>query len=152
LSSFSLDTGVIVEYIDLAGSYHYQAKAIIENVLAGRLSAVIAHPTLVETYYVSTRIYKRIGVRRPDLRAEELVEWLYSSPNFTIAESSLKLAIEAGRIKERFRLALTDAYVLAASKLYKGKAVFRKREREMASRLKELSKKYDLVFLGDYLP
>ena len=152
MSYISLDTSVIIEYIDLAGRFHRQAEAIIENVLAGKLSAIIPHPTLAETYYVSLKVYEKLGLDRPRQRAEELVNWLYRSPNFTIAEPSLELALLAGRIKGDLNLALTDAYVVAASKLYKGKAVFKTKEREMVERLTELTKSYDVVFLEDYSP
>ena len=56
----------------------------------------------------------------------------------------------AGKLKKEFSLALTDAYVIASSKLYKGKAVFRTREKEIEERMSELGKSYNLVFLEDY--
>jgi predicted nucleic acid-binding protein len=150
LSYVSLDTGVIVEYIDLGGNFHRQAEAIIESVLARKLLAVIAHPILAETYYVSLRVYEKLGMEKPEDRAEKLVGWLYKSPNFAIAEPSLELALLAGRIKTSLRFALTDAYVIAASKLYKGRAVFRRRESEIEEKLAELTKDYRIVFLEDY--
>jgi predicted nucleic acid-binding protein len=150
LSYVSLDTGVIVEYVDLDGSFHRQAEAVIENVLARKLIAVIAHPVLAEAYYVSLRVYEKLGVEEPEDRAEKLVEWLYKSPNFVIADLTLELALLAGRIKKSFSFALTDAYVLAASKLYKGRAVFRRRESEIEEKLAELTKDYKIVFLEDY--
>jgi len=150
LSYVSLDTGVIVEYVDLNGAFHRQAEAIIENALARRLLAVIAHPILAETYYVSLRLYEKLGMEKPEDRAEKLVEWLYRSPNFEIAEPSLELALLAGRIKKSFRLALTDAYVIAASKLYRGRAVFRRRESEIREKLAELTEEYEMVFIEDY--
>ena len=152
MSHISPDTGVIIEYIDLTGKFHRQAEALIENISTGKLSAIIPHPILAETYYVSARIYEKLGLERPGLRAEELVDWLYRSPNFTLAEPSLELALQAGMIKGHFNLALTDAYIIAASKLYKGRAVFRRREREMVEKLAELTKSYDIVFLEDYAP
>ena len=109
MSHIILDTSVIIEYIDLAGSCHRQAEALIENVSKGRLLAVIPHPTLAETYYVSARVYEKLGLEKAERRAEELVEWLYRSPNFTVAEPSLELALQAGIIKRRCNLALTDA-------------------------------------------
>lgn len=150
MSAVSLDTDVIVEYIDLAGSYHTQAKAIFDSVLAGRLQAIVPHPILAETYHVSLRIYERLRLENPESRAEGLVDWLYRSPNFSIAEQSLELALLAGRIKKQFGLALTDAYVLAASRLCKGKAVFRTREKEIQQNITQISRNYHLVFLEDY--
>lgn len=150
MSHVSLDTGAIIEYIDLTGPFHRQAAAIIESILAGKLVAMIPHPILAETFYVSARIYQKLKLEEPKRRAEELITWLYSSPNFDLAQPSLELALLAGSIKRTFRLALTDAYVVAASKLHEGKAVFRKREREMAKKLGQLTKRYDLLFLEDY--
>jgi len=147
LSQISIDTGVLVEYINLAGPLHKEAKAVIQNVLAGKLLAIIPHPILVETYYVLTRIYEKLGLNNPEKRAEEFVEWLYRSPNITLAEPSLELALLAGRTKRRFGLALTDAYVLASAKICQGKAVFRRKEKEMQKKLSEIKKEYDVVFL-----
>jgi len=147
MSYVSLDTGVIAEYIDLAGSLHKEAEAIIRNVLGGKLLAIIPHPILVETYYVSARIYERLGLSDPEERAEKLIEWLYRSPNFSLAEPSLELAILAGKIKRKFGLAFTDAYVLASAKLYGGKALFRSKEKEIVKRFSAITVEYDVAFL-----
>lgn len=147
MSYVSLDTGVIAEYIDLAGSLHKEAEAIIRNVLGGKLLAIIPHPILVETYYVSARIYERLGLSDPEERAERLIEWLYRSPNFSLAEPSLELAILAGKIKRKYGLALTDAYVLASAKLYGGKALFRSKEKEIVKRFSAITVEYDVAFL-----
>jgi predicted nucleic acid-binding protein len=147
MSYISLDTGVIAEYIDLAGSLHREAEIIMRNVLGGRLLAIIAHPILVETYYISARIYERLGLSNSEERAEKLIEWLYRSPNLSLAEPSLELAILAGKVKRKFGLALTDAYVLASAKLYGGKALFRSKEKEMVKRLNMITDEYDVAFL-----
>jgi len=147
MSYVSLDTGVMAEYIDLTGSFHKEAEAIIRNVLGGKLLAIIAHPILVETYYVSARIYERLGLSDPEGRAGKLIEWLYRSPNFSLAEPSLELAILAGKIKGKFGLALTDAYVLASAKLYGGKALFRSKEKEIVKRFSAITGEYDVAFL-----
>jgi len=147
MSYVSLDTGVIAEYIDLAGSLHKEAEAIVRNVLGGKLLAIIPHPILVETYYVSARIYERLGLSDPEERAEKLIEWFYRSPNISLAEPSLELAILAGKVKRKFSLALTDAYVLASAKLYGGKALFRSKEKEIVKRLNKIIDEYDVAFL-----
>jgi len=147
LNCISIDTSVLIEYINLAGSLHKEAKAVIQSVLDGKIIAVIPHPVLAETYYVSVRIYEKHNLTIPEQRAKNFVEWIYRSPNFSIAEPSLELAILAGRIKRKFNLALTDAYVLASAKLYKAKAVFRSKEKEIADKLEDITKEYDVVFL-----
>lgn len=82
-------------------------------------------------YFVSLRLYKRLKTTKPENKAQNLVEWLYTSPNIELADPTLELALMAGKIKKEFSLALTDAYVIASSELYRGKAVFRSREKEI---------------------
>ncbi|MCE4613129.1 MAG: PIN domain-containing protein [Desulfurococcales archaeon] len=147
-----LDTGVVVEYIDLKGALHEQAWIVMESVKAGRLEAVIPHPVLSETFYVAARIYSKLGARDPEERALKLIEWLYRLPTVSIVGETLDLALEAGRAKLKYGLALTDCYVLASSKLYNARALFRKREREMGAGkvLRSLTRDYEIVFLEDY--
>jgi predicted nucleic acid-binding protein len=114
----------------------------------GRISVLLPHEVLAETYYVSYRIYDTLRLEGPEQRAANLVEWLYKNPNVSLTEPSLELAVAAGDIKRRFGLALTDSYVLAVAKMAGGKALFRKREAEMEQKLDELVREYSLVFLG----
>lgn len=144
-----LDTGVIIEYIDEAGAFNEHARAIFSTLLAGRLNAIIPHPVLAETYYVATKVYRRLGLSNPELRASRLVEWLYGLSSISVGEG-LELAREAGRVKLKFGLALTDCYVLAASKLFKGKAIFRSAEREMKERIDGIRSEFDVLFLEEY--
>ena len=150
MSIVALDTGVIAEYVNLGGSLHREAEAVIRSVLNGTLMAIIPHTVLAETYYVTFRIYQKLGLDDAGNRAERLIEWLHRSPNISLAEPSLELAVLTGKIKGKYGLALTDAYVLAVAKIYKGKAVFRSKEREMIPILSDLIKDYGIVFLeGD---
>jgi predicted nucleic acid-binding protein len=138
---------VLIEYINLSGSLHKEAKAVIQSILDGKIIAIIPHPVLTETYYVSVRIYEELDIKNPEQRAKNFVEWLYRSPNFSLAEPSLELAILAGSIKRKFNLALTDSYVLASAKLYRAKAVFRSKEKEILESFEEITKECDVVFL-----
>ena len=147
MSFLSLDTGVTAEYIDLDGDLHREAEAVFRNIAEGRILAFVPHEVLAETYYVSFSIYRKLGLKRPEQRARKLVEWLYQAPNISIPEPSLELAIITGEVKRKFGLALTDSYVLASAKMSGGKALFRKREKEMARRLAELVDEYGVVFL-----
>ena len=99
---------------------------------------------------MSYGIYKRLGLTDAAARTEKLIEWLYRSPNTEIVSGTLDLALESGRIKRDFGLALTASYVIAAAKLHKGKALFKKRETEMYKQISSLVKEYPLVFLEDY--
>ena len=145
-----LDTSVIIEYIDRRGEYHEQAKVVFDAILLGKLKAIIPHPILSETYYVATRVYETLRLEQAGERAIKLVEWLYRLPTVIVKDADLSLAIEAGKVKLKYGIALTDCYVLASAKIYKGKAVFRKREREMQSKLSNIEKEYPIIFLEDY--
>ncbi len=145
-----LDTSVIVEYVNEAGEYHEQAKIIFDAVLQGRLEAIIPYPILSETCYVATRIYRALGLDQPEERAGMLVEWLYRLSTPTIRGTDLETVLEAGMAKLKYGIALTDCYVLASARVHGGKAVFRKREKEMLSVIKEIEKEYPVIFLEDY--
>ena len=145
-----LDTSVIIEYVDESGEYHEQAKTVFNAVLQGRLEAIIPHPILAETYYVAARVYEALGLNEPMGRARKLVEWLYRLSSPAARGDDLKTALEAGNAKLRYGIALTDCYVLAAAKVHGGKAVFRKREKEMLNTIKEIESKYPVIFLEDY--
>ena len=145
-----IDTGVIVEFIDRKSEFQEQASAIFSAILSGKLEALITHPTLSETYYVSAKIYEKLKIANPQKLAAELIDWLVKVPSVTIVAGSKDLAIEAGDAKQRHCLALTDCYVLAASHIYECKALFRKPEEEMRGKMRTLKEKYQLVFLTDY--
>jgi len=157
VSLAAIDTGVLIEYIDELGDFHIQATAVLESVTAGRLTAIIPHLVFAELYYVSCRIYEKFGGRddaSPESRASNLIGSLYRSPNISVPENSLEFALEAGRIKQKFNLALPDSYVIASAKLNRCDAVFKSLEDEMerGGRLARLKKetKVGLVFLEDF--
>jgi len=145
-----LDTGVMVEYIDLRGEYHDLARAVVDSILRGRIEAIVPHPVVAETHYVSARIYRRLGLDDWAERADKLVRWLCSIPTVAIKGEDLALAIEASRVKLEYGLALTDCYVLAASEIYGGRPIFREREAEMLSKIDALEEEFSVVFLEDY--
>jgi len=99
---------------------------------------------------VAARIYQETGNENPQETASKLVEWIYNSPPITIAADSLDLALEAGKTKLHYGLALTDCYVLGCSKTYSCPALFRKPETEMLEKMDSLKKEYPILFLKDY--
>lgn len=145
-----LDTSVIVEYIDKDAKFQDQASGVFSAILEGKIEAIVTYPTLSETYYVSARIYQALGMKKPQSLAAELVEWLFRLPSVTMAAENKELAIEAGNAKLKYCLALTDCYVLAASRVNNCKALFRIPEEEMLGKLAALKKEYQLIFLADY--
>ncbi|ABL78874.1 PIN domain-containing protein [Thermofilum pendens] len=146
----ALDTSVIVEYIDARGDLHRQAELVFSALLSGRLEALIPHPVLAETYYVAARLYRALGAGDPEGTASRLVSWLYRLPSVSVPEGGVELAVEAGRVKARYGVALTDCYVLAVARVYACKALFKRPEGEMAKHLDELRREYGAVFLEDY--
>jgi predicted nucleic acid-binding protein len=151
----AIDTGVFIEYMDELGDFHSQATAVVESITSGSLVAVIPHPVFAELYYVSNRIFDKVGAKDADLKASNLVTWLYRSPNVFVPESTVELALEAGRIKRKFNFALPDSYVLASAKLNRCDAVFKSQEAEMKKRRRLLAHlkseiKGNLIFLEDY--
>mgnify|MGYP001773102485 CR=1 FL=1 len=150
MARVSVDTSVIVEYIDEEGEFHEQAEAVFSAILSGRLEAVVPHPVLAETYYVAARLYQELGVDGAEATAAELVEWLYRLPTVTVVGADLDLALEAGKVKLRYGLALTDCYVIAASKVYGCTALFKKPEAEMLRSIEQLRRDYRIVFLAEY--
>lgn len=145
-----LDTSVVIEYINSAGKLHLQASAIFDAVSKGSLRAIVPAPVLAETFYVSTRIYSSLGALNPEEKAERLVTWINNHPHVDVPRN-FYLDLEAGKMKLRYGISLTDCYVLAASKVYRAKAVFKKREKEMESIEHALRKELEVVFLEDYL-
>jgi len=150
LTKVVIDTSVIIEYIDLKGKYHKQATSVFSAISSGKIQAIIPHPILTESYYVSSRIYQQLNIGNPEIRAQKLIKWLYTHPTIIIPNIGLKLAIEAGDTKQRYGLALTDCYVLAASRIYNCKALFTKREKEMLKKIDDIKREYNVIFLEDY--
>ena len=150
LTEVVVDTSAIVEYIDLKGELHEQAQTVFSALLAGKLGSIIPHPIFAETHYVATRLYQKLQTENPQIVASKLIEWLYRLPTTMIPTEDINLAIETGRAKLNYGLALTDCYVLAASKIYNCKALFKKPETEMLRNIDALKKEYQLIFLQDY--
>ncbi|MGQ9691079.1 MAG: PIN domain-containing protein [Thermoproteota archaeon] len=150
MAKAAIDTSVIIEYIDKKGENHEQAQTVFSALSTGKLEAIIPHPILAETYYVATKIYHKLGTENPQVTASKLIEWLYRLPTTTIPTEHTNLAIETGKAKLNYNLALTDCYVLAASKIHNATALFKKPEKEMLKNMDTLKKEYRLLFLKDY--
>lgn len=146
-----MDSGVIAEYVNVSGRLNAQASAIFNSLNEGKLSAIVAPPSLSEAFYVLARLYTICGVKEPEKKASSFCEYIYYHPSIEVADASLPLMLEAGKIKHTFKLALTDCFVLALSKLRKCRAVFRHREKEMEKILEDLDREFQLVFLEDYV-
>lgn len=145
-----MDTSVIIEYMNLKGEFHEQAEAVFSALLTGKLESILPHPILAETYYVAARLYQRLRMENPQLVASKFIEWLCRLPTTMIPSENMELAVEVGKAKLNHGLALTDCYVLAASKICNCKALFKKPEKEMIKNMDGLKKEYQILFLKDY--
>jgi len=150
MSSVVLDTGVIAESVNLNGEFNKQAMIIFDAINSGSLTALINPITISELRYVLWRIYEKLAIKNPDKVSKDFCEYIYYHPSIRILEMSLELLLEAGSIKHRYGLALSDCFALAVSKLNRCKVVFRHKEDEIELVLKDLGKEFDLVFLEDY--
>ncbi|MEM2123084.1 MAG: PIN domain-containing protein [Candidatus Bathyarchaeia archaeon] len=150
MSRAAIDTSVIIEYIDEMGGLHREAETLFKAVLTGKLEAIIPHPILVETYYVASRLYRQLGVTDTQSKSQRLIERLYRLPQASIIGEGLGLVVEAGKAKLNYNLALTDCYILAASKIYNCKAVFKRVEEEMLRKIDDLKRDYQILFLEAY--
>ncbi len=149
MNKVALDTSVIIEYIDRKGRYHELAKAVFDSLMKGKLKVYVPHVVLAETFYIAARLFRAIGAEKPLFKAKSLVEWLYYNPRIEVIRS-LEIDIEAGVIKLKYKLALTDAYVLAIAKVLGVPALFRKKEHEMIRVLDSLRRECKIMFLEDY--
>jgi hypothetical protein len=150
MSSVVLDTGVIAESVNLEGEFNKQATIVLDAINSDSITAILNPVTIAELRYVLWRIYDELAVKNPEKVSRDFCEYIYYHPNIRILETSLEMLLEAGTIKHRYSLTLSDCFVLAASKLNRCKAVFRHKEHEIQAAFKDLSKEFDLVFLQDY--
>ncbi|MEX0569595.1 MAG: PIN domain-containing protein [Candidatus Njordarchaeota archaeon] len=145
-----VDTSVIIEYIDRAGTWHRYAMIIFNEIIRGRVVAYIPIIVLSEVLYVAKRLYEKKGISDPKRKALRLVRWLYQHPNIRIVGKGFRTIVIAGLIKAKYHLAMSDCHVLAVSKLLRARPIFRKKEKEMLKYLDALKRRYRVVFLEDY--
>jgi len=145
-----LDTGVIIEYIDNKGPFHEPALVLFDTIMEGKVEVHIPNPVLAEAFYVSYNLYRSLRMPKPAVRARLLVEWLYRLASHSNLDNGVNLALETSRTMQKYKLALTDCYVLALSKIAGARPIFRRREQEMLKHLKDLEREYRPLFLEDY--
>ena len=150
MSLVVLDTGVIAESVNVGGELNKQATIIFDAINSGSLTAFVNPITISELRYVLWRMYDRLAVKNAEKVSRDFCEYIYYHPGIRVLEMSLELLLEAGSIKHRYALAISDCFVLAASKLNRCRAVFRHKEHEIEPILKYLVKEFDVIFLEDY--
>lgn len=147
----AIDTGVWIEYINIRGVFHQQAKAIVDSVNSGEATAVLTPLTLAEVYYVAERVYREVYMPpSSEEHAKKLYDFVYYHPHVDIKPLEYELCLKAATIKSRYNIAFSDCFLLALSEQENSTVLFKNIESEMKQNLKELTKHYNLKFLENY--
>lgn len=123
-----LDTSVFVEYIVENAPFRSKAEELLRRGMGRENSVFVIPHVLSETLYVSSRIYRFAGVKEFNEKALEYVMWIAESFN---VYDPVSLYVNAGELRKRLGIALTDCYVIASAEALGAKAVFAKPEKEM---------------------
>ena len=134
--AFALDTSVIVEYINEDSPY--RVEELFDLISRGAARAYVSSVTLSEVVYVASRLYAEAGVGDPNARALEFAEWLLALPGVVLEPVGRELALAAGELRKRLRLALPDLYVVALGRLRGATPLFLRLEGEMRRYEQEL--------------
>ncbi len=113
----------------------------------GEFRAYLTHVTLSEVVYMAYRVYKEAKVLGSNGKALKYVDWLINLPGTEIVRLDIDIAKTAGELKKRFKLALSDVFVIASAVTVGCPAVFLKLESEMEPYEKEL-RVLGVIFLG----
>lgn len=147
----AIDTSVWVEYINIGGAFHPQAKAVIDSLGKGGTEAILTSITLAEIYYVSERIYKEAyTAQESEELAKKLYDFVYYHPHVEIKELDYELCLKAATIKSRYKIAISDCFLFALSEKENAAVLFRSKEKEMEPNIKDLKKRFNLKFLEEY--
>jgi predicted nucleic acid-binding protein len=146
VTSYVVDSSVILERIIGSSPYKVKVERLFSEAARGKVRLFVTLPTLSEVLYAASRLYELAGVERPNEEAATLVEWVKS--RCRVVALSENSALRAGELKKLLKLALVDCYVIAAAEELGCKALFLKREREMLER-EELLKRLPIEFLAE---
>ena len=147
----AIDTGVWIEYINTRGIFHAEAKAVVDSVNRGKITAILTPLTLTEIFYVAQRVYQEVYTQsQSEILAKKLYDFIYYHPNVEVRSLDYELCLNAGIIKTRYNIALSDCFLLALSEHDNSTVVFKNLESEMKQNKQELIKRFNLIFLEDY--
>ncbi len=135
-SRLVLDTSVLVEYIVLRSPYRQKVVRLFEASRRGLVKLYVSPVTLSELLYVASRIYQAAGLPNPNQEAYYYVEWVRRRTS--LVEVSEEVAVRAGELKKKLRIALPDCYVIASAEAVGAKPLFRHAEEEMKLVIDEL--------------
>ncbi|MBS7248716.1 MAG: type II toxin-antitoxin system VapC family toxin [Candidatus Jordarchaeales archaeon] len=126
--NFVLDTSVFIEHIVENAPFRSKAEELLRRGMRRETSVFVIPQVLSETLYVSSRIYRFAGVEEFNEKALEYVMWIAESFN---VYDPVSLYVNAGELRKRLGIALTDCYVIASAEALGAKAVFARPEKEM---------------------
>ena len=130
------DASVFLDYIVLRSPYRPLVARLFDKASSGKLKLYVSAITLSEIVYVASRIYQAAGLSDPNREALDLVEWIKSRAQ--IIEVNYDIAVRAGELKKKLRIALPDCYVIASAEAVRAIPLFRKVEEEMKPVLSDL--------------
>ena len=133
-----LDTSILVEYIVLRSPYRSRVAKLFERASARQLELYVNPVTLSETLYVVSRIYRAAGVEEPNREALDFMEWIRSRVRVVSIDEGI--ALRAGELKKRLRIALPDCYVIASAEAVNATPLFKRPEEEMKPVMGDLRK------------
>lgn len=146
LDKYVVDTSVLAEYIVKNSSYRGAVEKLLNNTLKQSLELYITPITVSELIYVVSRLYEIAAVEKPNEEALNFIEWL--STRVKPIEVTQDIAFEAGELRKKLKIALTDCYVIATAKKLQMKALFLKPEKEMLEKIEEV-KVLPITFLAE---
>jgi len=147
----AIDTGVWIEYINAHGILHDQAKSVIDSVNKGKITAILTQLTLTEIFYVAERVYQEVHTQsQSQILARKLYDFIFYHPYVEVKSLDYELCLNAGIIKTKYNIALSDCFLLAISENNNTTVLFKNLESEMKQNKQELIKRFDLRFLEDY--
>lgn len=144
LEKYVVDTGVLVEYIVGDSSHRSAVADLLEGVLKKIADLYVTPITISEIIYVASRLYELAGVEKPNEEALDFVNWL--TLRVKVVEVTPDIAVEAGELKKKLRIALSDCYVIATAIKLQAKAFFLRPEKEMHEKI-EMLRELPLAFL-----
>ena len=131
-----LDTSIVVEYVILRSRHRSKVIELFEKASRNEVILYVTPVTLSEVLYVVSRIYRVAGVPDPNREALDFIEWL--SSRVKTIEIGRDVAIRAGELKKKLRIALPDCYVIAVAEKLGATPLFKKVEEEMEPVISEL--------------
>jgi predicted nucleic acid-binding protein len=142
-----LDTSVLVEYVVKRAPYRMKVENLFNESFKGNIKLYTTLIALSETLYIISKIYKEASIPKPNEEALNYIIWLKTRLSF--AEITEEIAIRAGELKKKLRIALPDCYIIASAESLNAVPVFRKVEAEMAYVYDKL-KQYNIKFLEEF--